>query len=309
MIKLHKGFFDILALALLWGPSYLFIKIAESDIAPLTLVAVRVSLGVLLLYAVSQLRRISIWDSVRKHQKLWMHCFVIGFFATGLPFACFNYAILYIPTSLTALITGTTPIVTIILANLFLKDERLTWNRAIGVLVGLSGFCVLFLPSVLSALLGTDMDLDIKGILLSFIAASSYAVGMVYARKNIVKAPPLVAPILQLSSSLTYLIPLAFIFESPIPMLQAASTSSWLAVGGLAVLGTMLAFVVYYRIVAMQGATALSTVTYLLPVFSTILGMVFLKETVGLQFCVAAGLILCGVLIINGKFVRERELR
>ena len=287
-----KNFLDILTLAMLWGPSFLFIKISVGDIPPLTLVAIRISLGALLLFSVLKLKKIRL----NSNPHLWLHCFILGIFVNGLPFICFNYSLTRIPSSLSALINGSTPVLTIILANLFLKEERLKWQSVFGVVFGLIGFLVLFLPSIL----GMDVEFDLFGMLLSLIGAGSYAIGMVYAKKHIQKAPPLVMPMLQLLTSLSYLIPLAFIFESPIVHLQSASWVAWSGVLGLAVLGTLFAFIMYYRIIAHQGATAVSMVTYLLPIIGTILGVVFLKEKVSIYFSVAACLILSGVLIVNG---------
>ncbi|HXH55349.1 MAG TPA: DMT family transporter [Gammaproteobacteria bacterium] len=295
-MQLQKGLFDILLLAMLWGPSFLFVKIAVGEIAPITMAALRVCIGVLLLYTVLKLRNIRLWE----HRKLWFYCFVIGIFVNGIPGICFNFSLESISTSLSALINGTTPILTIILANIFLKDERLTWARGIGAIVGLGGFCVLFLPAILNSMPGIDAGLDAQGMLLSFIGSGSFAVGWVYMRKNLPQIPPLVASVIQLFSSLIYLIPLAFIFESPLPMIQSASLLSWVGVLGLGIFGTAFALIVTYRIIEKQGATAVSTATYLLPVFATILGVVFLKETLSMTFCIAAVLILSGVLIING---------
>jgi len=295
-MKLQKGLFDVLLLAMLWGPSFLFIKIAVDDIAPITMAALRVCIGVLLLYTVLKLRNIRLWE----HRKLWFCCFVIGIFVNGIPWISFNFSLQSIPSSLSALINGTTPVLTIILANIFLKDEQLTWTRGIGAIVGLAGFGVLFLPAVFSAMQGTNTGLDAQGMLLSFIGSGSFAVGWVYMRKKLPPVLPLVAPVIQLFSSLIYLIPLAFIFESPIAMIQSASWLSWVGVLGLSLFGTAGALIVIYRIIERQGATAVSTATYLLPVFATILGVVFLKETVDMQFCIAAVLIVGGVLIING---------
>jgi len=295
IMKLHKGIFEILLLSMLWGPSFLFIKIAVGDIAPLTMTALRTLIGVSLLYIVLKFRKICLW----KYRKLWIHCFIIGIFANGIPWLCFNFAVQTISTSLSALINGTTPVLTIILANIFLKDEQLTWSRGIGATVGLVGFGVLFLPAVFGSLQGGELGLDIRGILLSLMGASCYAVGIIYVRKNLPSIPPLVAPVMQLFSSLLYLIPAAFIFESPLPMIQTASLSSWLGVLGLAVFGTAFAFIMYYRIIERQGATAVSTVTYLLPIFGATLGVGFLKETLDVQFFIAAILIFSGVLIVN----------
>jgi len=299
-MQLQRSLLEISILALLWGPSFLFIKIAVQEIAPLTLVAVRISLAVGLLYSVLKLKAIRLPSD----RRLWMHCFMIGIFANGLPFICFNYALMHIPTSLSALINGMTPVLTVLLANLFLVDERLTKERIVGVVLGVAGFIVLFLP----ALLGQAEQFDLKGVALSGIGASCYAVSIVYARKYVNKTPALVAPMLQLLSSLTYLIPLAFIFENPLPLLHSASVTAWSAVLGLTVLGTLLAYIMYYRILQEYGATSLSMVTYLLPIIGTLLGVIFLKEVLTLSFMIAASLILGGVLVVTGHALPAKQV-
>lgn len=292
MLKLfRKEVWEIFILAMFWGPSFLFSKIAVEDITPVTLAALRISIGAALLYVILKLKKISIPNDLR----LWKHCFIFGVFANSLPFILFNYSLLTIPTSLSAIINGTTPVLTILLANLFLEDESITWQRGIGIIIGSSGFLVLFLPS----LFGIPMEFNIKGIFLTFLASNCYAIAMVYAKRYLNNVPPLIVPLMQLSSSICYLLPLAFLLESPLESLQNASLPALASLLGLAVLGTTLAFSLYYRILVRQGPTALSMVTYLLPIVSTILGMVFLKEKIGLQFSIAAALILCGVLVVN----------
>lgn len=292
LLKFQKGFLDIFILALLWGPSYLFGKIALQDMTPLTIVATRISIGTLLLYGVVYFKRIHLSHYVR----LLPHCFILGIFSQSLPFLCFSYSLMTIPSSISALINASTPVLTILLANLFLKDERLTWNRVIGIIMGLSGFLVLWLPTTNSCV---NSAVDPKGMLLSFVGACSYAIGMIYARIYVKNTPALVAPMLQLLSSLIYLIPLAFLIESPIELLPQASMRSWGCILGLGLLGTTLAYIMYYRIIATQGATAVSMVTYLLPMVATVLGVVFLNEHIGLHFCIAAILILCGIGVIK----------
>ncbi len=304
-MKLQKGIFEIFLLGALWGPSFLFSKVAGTDIEPLTIAALRVCVGALLLYPILKLRKVCLW----KYRKLWVHCFVVGIFVNGIPWACFNYAVHTIPTSLAALINGTTPVFTIILANVFLREERLTWSKGIGVGLGLIGCCVLFLPAVFSAFNETNLSHDIDGILLSFIASANYSMGWVYVHKHLPTMPTLVAPVIQLSSSLLYFVPLTLIFESPFQRLASATMSSWLSVLGLGFLGTAFAFIMFYRIIERQGATAASTVTYLLPIFGAILGVLFLGESIDLQFCIAAVLIFSGVLIVNGVISLPRLKR
>lgn len=292
MLSKHKKLIDILVMAALFAPSFLFIKLSVQEISPITVIALRVGLASLMLLVFLKIRNISI----PKDYKLWKYCFILGFLINGFPFVCYSYSLSLIPTSLSALINGLTPIVTVFLANFFLLDERLTLRRTLGVILGFSGFVVLFLPAILQ----TDGDYNLIGILLSFIGAIFYAVGAVYARKYVQKSPPLVAPTLQLLSSLIYLIPLAIFMEAPKQELLEASWVAWSSVLAVALLGTALAFIMYHRIVAEQGATALTMAMYLLPIFGTAIGVVFLDENLTIHFIMAGALILFGVGIVNG---------
>lgn len=287
----QKGLLDIFTLAALFGPSFLFIKIAVQDISPITLVSLRVGIAGLLLLLILKLKG----TPIPRDLKLWRYCLILGFFINGLPFICFCYSLTLIPSSLSALINAMTPVLTVFLANTFLQDERLTWNRLLGVLLGFTGFAVLFLP----ALFQSEVEMSPAGILLSFLGATCYAIGAVYARRFSLKAPPLVIPTLQLLTTCTYLLPLAFIFEMPLTAFDAPLTS-WAAVFGLAIFGSMLAFIMYHRIVTKHGATAVSMATYLLPIFGAILGVTFLQETIGISFIFAALLIFSGIGVANG---------
>lgn len=290
---LQRQFLEILLLGMLWGPSFLFTKIALADIEPFTLVALRIGLGSILLFCIVKLKRIAMVYDL----KLVLHCLILGFFVNGLPFLCFTFALKDISTSLSALINGTTPILTVILASLLFKDERITWNKTLGISVGLAGFLVLFLP----AILGNQKNVNVFAMFLSFVGACSYAVGIVYARKLVQKTKPFVVPILQLFTSLCYLIPIALWFESPL-QLKEISIASLASVIGLATLGTTFAYIMYYRIIAKYGATSVSMVTYLLPVFGTLLGVLFLEEPLSVDFCIASALILGGIVVVNNNF-------
>lgn len=287
----QKALLEITLLAALFAPSFLFIKIAVQDITPITVIALRITIAGLLLYFVLKLKG----TVIPKKFNLWKHCFVLGILINGPPFLCFSYALIHIPTSLSALINGLTPVLTVFLANIFLADERLTQQKVFAVISGLVGFLILFLPTLLQ----NSFTFDSLGILLCFIGAMLYAVGAIYARKYVPKAPPLVAPTLQLLTSLIYLIPLAFIFESPLEAFDAP-LSAWAAILGVSIVGTMLAFIMYHRVINKYGATFVAMSTFLLPVFGAIIGLVFLNETLSIQFIIAALLILNGVGVING---------
>jgi drug/metabolite transporter (DMT)-like permease len=288
---------NILLLALLWSPSFLCAKISVLEIPPISIVTLRIAFSALLLLAILKMKNIPI----PRDFKLWKQCFMMGVVASSVPFILFCLSLEYIDSSLCSLINGTTPIITILLANYFLKDEKLTVNRLTGILLGFTGFVILFLPSILAG----SFSGDSVGMLYSLGASCCYAIGMVYARKNII-APtePLVLPTLQLLSSLIYLIPLSLFIDPSWQPLQV-SLSTWAAIGVMAFLGTTFAFIVYYKIIIRHGATSLSTVTYILPLFSTTLGVIFLDEALSLPFCMAALCILLGTMVANGLIPLE----
>lgn len=283
---------NIFLLALLWGPSFLCIKISVAEIPPVTLVALRILLSALLLVSILKFKKIAI----PRDFTLWKQSFFMGIVASSVPFILFCISLEHIDSILSSLINGTTPITTVLLANYFLKDEKFTFNRLAGVCLGFSGFLILFLPSILEGTLSSDCF----GMLCSLGASFCYAIGMVYARKNIV-APkePLILPTLQLLTSLLYLIPLSLLIDPPVHF-ATVSLTSYAAIATMAFFGTSFAFIVYYRILMNYGATALSTVTYILPLFSITLGVIFLEEQLSLRFCLATLLILLGTMVANG---------
>lgn len=283
--------FNIILLAALWGPSFLFIKVAVLEISPVTLVALRIGLSALLLCLVLKFKKISL----PRDRTLWKHCFFMGCMASGLPFILYGYSLENIDSISSALINGTTPILTIFLAHFFLEGESLTPARIMGVLLGFSGFLVLLAPSLWSK----GFSGDFFGMLCSFLGAMCYAVGMVYARKHIpLQKEPLTIPTMQFISSLIYLIPLSLIIEPNFHVTQL-SLQAAASIVGLSVIGTVLAFILYYRLIMQHGATAVSMSAYILPLFATLFGVLFLDETLSLHFCIATVLILFGIMIAN----------
>lgn len=293
---------NVIFLALLWGPSFLFIKIAVQEVSPITLVAFRIGLSALLLLGTLKFKKIAL----PRDPKLWKHCFFMGLVSSSIPFILYGYSLGRIDSSLSALINSTTPISTLILANIFLTDERFTLNRSLGVVLGLLGFLVLCLPSLFQE--GRQAG-DLVGMLFSFAAATCYAIGMVYARKNIQPPKePLVLPTLQCLTSMIYLIPAALLFDPPVDLLTISFKTQF-SIVGLAVFGTVLAFITYYRVVMRFGATALSTVAYLLPLLGALFGVVFGNEVLSLNFCIAASLILLGTMVANNVITVPRLRR
>ena len=289
----------ILFLAALWGPSFLFIKIAVEEIPPLTLVVGRVGIAAILIYVVLRAQG----RNLPKFGPVWRHFAVMALVQNALPFALFNWGEQHIDSALAAILNGTTPLFTILLAHLFVADDRLNLRKGTGILLGFGGLTLLIAPSLFGGVQATSW-----GLIAVTIAAASYGVAMVYSRINLRGLPPLVAPTAQLTLATLYMLPLALIFEQPyrlpLPSLSAAG-----ALLTLAAFGTALAFVVFYRIIERTSATNLSMVTYLVPVFGVVLGVIVLNEQLSWNAYLGCTLILGGIMIVNGvvKSLRWRR--
>lgn len=167
-----------------------------------------------------------------------------------------------------------------------------------GILVGFAGVLVLIGPSVLNGFEATTL-----GLLAVTIAAASYGVAIVYTRLHLRGLSPLVAPTAQLTLAALYLVPLSLMFEQPF----VGSLPAWDAIAALlvlAVFGTALAFVVNYHLLERTSATYVSTVTYLIPIFGVVLGMLVLNEQLHWTAYLGCALVLGGVMVINRRIDR-----
>lgn len=289
-----KNFLRILLLAALWGPSFLFIKIAVAEIPPITLVTVRIGLAAVTLYIIlrAQGRRLPSWGSI------WRHFAFMGFFANALPFVFFSWGEQYVDSALASILNGTTPIFTVVLAHFLVADDRMTPAKLTGTLLGFAGLLAIVGPA-----LGTGVQAEMLGLLAMAAAASCYAVTIIYSRRHLRGLPPLVAPTAQLLMATLFLLPVSLGLERPYTL----SLPSFPAIASLLTLsfmGTAVAFVVYYHIIERMNATDLAMVTYLMPVFGVALGIIVLGEQPGWTAYAGSVLILLGVMTVNGVFRR-----
>jgi drug/metabolite transporter (DMT)-like permease len=163
-------------------------------------------------------------------------------------------------------------------------------------------------PTLLAGLQATTW-----GMLAMAVAAISYAVAMVYGRNHLRGLPPLVGPTMQMMVAAIYLLPLSLLLERPytLPIPSLPAIGSWVA---LSLFGTAFAFVIYFRLLENMPPSYLATVTYIVPIFGVILGVLVLKEQLNWYTYVGFGLILLGVLVVNGvirwrRGVKKRPLQ
>jgi drug/metabolite transporter (DMT)-like permease len=281
-----------LALGFMWGSSYLFIKIGvEAGLTPFTLVALRLGIGFMLLATVVLVAR----ESLPRDPRVYGHLIVMGAMNIAIPFSLITWAELSVTSALAATMNAAVPLFVIVIAAIFLRDERITLNRLAGLAVGFVGVAILvgFDPA--------DIARSNAGGEIALIGSTlSYAVGAVYARRNIHGLRPMIPALFQVGFALVMVLVLAFVFEHPLNV--GMTPNAMFAVIWLGLLGSGLAYLGFFRILGRWGATRTSMVAYLLPVYGITLGALVLNEPVDARLLVGTALIFTGVALVNSKY-------
>ena len=281
----------LLALSTLWGGSFFFYKVLVAELPPFTVVLGRVSIAALALHLLLLARG----DPLRLTAPLWGSFLVLGLLNNVIPFSLIAFGEMRISSGSASILNATTPIFTILVAHLLTHDEKFTAPKGLGVLCGFLGVTVLIGPSAFSSLGRGDLLGDASCLL----AAMVYGFGAIYGRRF--KAiPPLKIATAQVTAATFILIPLAGLVDRPwtLPM---PSPGAWAALLAIALLSTALAYLLYFRILAVAGATNLVLVTFLLPGSALALGALFLHETITLRALIGLLLIGLGLAAIDGR--------
>lgn len=280
------------SLALMWGSSYLFIRIGVETLPPLSLVFLRVLVGAAILVAIVAVRR----TPLPRDRATIGHLAVLGAVNIAVPFWLIGWAEQHIDSGLAAILQSTSPIFTLLLAATFIHDERITRGRLAGMLLGFLGVLVLSAKDV--ADLGSALGVDrLLGDLAVVLASLAYAAGSTYARRNLRAANPLVLSLGQVGWAAVIVGALALVVDGGIALPTVPEAA--LSVGWLGAVGTGFAYVVFFRLLTGWGPTRASLVSYLLPVVAVILGVVVLAEPVDAVFVAGSALIVAGVWVVN----------
>ncbi|MEP6343670.1 MAG: DMT family transporter [Maricaulaceae bacterium] len=286
----------LVALSVLWGGSFFFVEVLVKHLSPLTIVTCRVGFAALALWAIVLARGIllpSTWQQ-------WSSLFVIGLLNNALPFSLIAWGQTQISSGLASIFNATTPFFTVIVAGAVLTDEGITKQKMTGVIVGLLGTIVLIGPEALKGLTGSMLgQLAVMG------AAVSYAFAAAYARRfKKWGLSPLIVATGQVTMATLILLPLMIIIDKPWIDLVIPLDVIW-AISGLVIFSTVIAYILYFRLIASAGATNAALVTFLIPISAILLGVTILGETfTGLQ-AVGMGLIGLGLLVMDGRIFQR----
>ncbi len=279
----------LLALSLVWGGSFFFVEIGLDGLGPYTVVAVRVGLGALGLLLFLKLRGLRLPDRLSD----WWALFVMGLLNNAIPFSLIAWGQVRIDSGLASIFNATTPLFTLVVAHLCTQDERLTPLKSLGVLLGLVGVAVLIGPD-----LGEGAGGSLWGQLAVLGAACSYAFASVWGRR-LRRLSPAVAATGMLICSSAVMLPLALLVE-PLPIALPAP-SVLMALLGLGLLSTSLAYLLYFEILARAGAVNLMLVTFLIPPSAMALGVLFLNEPLELNALLGLAFIFAGLAAVQAQ--------
>lgn len=286
-----QGWLLLILLSLLWGGSFLFVGIAVKDVSPLVVVMARVVLAAAVLYPV----HLMLAGPLPRDRQSWFALLVMSTFNNVLPFILIAEGQTTIASGLASVINATTPL----FGAVFLAvagEERLFPRKIIGLLIGLAGVVVLKSGN------GLSLGGQSLGIIMVLGAAACYGFSGLWAKRRLRGMAPLTLATGQLICSSVTMAVLAFAFDRPQALLDA-SVQSWLALLGLALLATALAYIVFFQIIARSGAANVLLVTMLIPVSAIAMGYVVLAERLEATEVAGAAIIILSLAIIDGRLL------
>lgn len=291
---------EFVLLASIWGSSFLFTRLAVVEFGALPTAAVRVAIAALFLLPLLLMRGHG--PQLRQH---WKAVFLVGLLNSGIPFACFAFALLYITTGLSSILNATVPLFGALVAWIWLKD-RPDGSRILGLVIGFAGVALLasdkagLRPAPPGGPTGwTETWGPMLAIAACLLATLCYGISASYTRRYLGGLPSLVtATGSQIGATLGLALPAILFWPARTPGLTA-----WLAILFVGVACTGIAYVLYFRLIESAGPARALTVTFLVPVFALFYGGVFLGESI------TPWMIGCGAVILVGTSLSTGLLR
>lgn len=288
--RMNAGDWGLLVfLSLLWGGSFFFNQVAVADLPVLTVVAGRVLLAAVALWAVVFMLGVP----VPRSRAVLAAFLGMGVLNNAVPFTLIVWGQAQIGSGVAAILNAATPLFAVFVAGRLTTDEPLTVPRLAGAAIGFAGVAVMVGASPGGGALAAQLA--------CLVASLSYAFGGVWGRRfRLLGVPPLVTAAGQVTASSLMLVPLALAFDRPwaLPVPSAEAAAS---LAGVALLSTALAYVVYFRLLVRAGATNLLLVTLLIPVTALLLGVGLLDEVILPRHVAGVALIAAGLGVIDGR--------
>ncbi|OLP61279.1 ABC transporter permease [Xaviernesmea oryzae] len=282
-------------LGLLWGGSFFFARVAVGHVPPFTLVFLRLSLAAIVLHLLLRGGH-GLYGALAGR---WRGFLLLGLVNNAIPHAFIFLGQTQIGAGLASILNATTPIWTVLIAHLLTADERMTGKKIAGCILGLCGTAVLLGPAALATLFSGDHAVPFWALLLPLLAAVSYGFAGTYG-KSFKGLNPTVIATGQLTASSLIMLPVSLAVDHPWTLAMPPA-SAVLAVVALALLSTAFGYILFFRIMAVAGATNTSLVTLLVPPSAILLGALFLGERLAMTDMAGMVLIGLGLVVLDGR--------
>jgi drug/metabolite transporter (DMT)-like permease len=279
----------------IWGSSFLFMKVALVGLSPAQVAWSRLILGALTLGLFVALRR----ESLPRRAKLWAHMTVLAVSFCVVPFLLFSWAQQYVSSGLASIYNATTPIMTAVMAGLLFRVEKLRLVQIAGILVGITGVMVIIAPWR-----GLDLDQSLIAQLAILGATACYGFSLAYMRRFVSDSgmTALVFSFLNIGIAAAIMAVL-----TPVLVLTPVALDPWIvgSVVLLGCLGTGVAYIWNQNVLRAWGPTRASTVTYITPVVGVALGILILGESISWNEPVGALVVFLGILLAQDRLHRR----
>jgi len=274
---------DFVLLAAIWGASFLFMRTAAVELGVIPTAGLRVAIASLFLLPLLLARGLG--TTLRQN---WKQVLVIGTLNSAIPFACFSFALLSITTGLSSILNATTPLFGAVIAWLWLKDKP-NGSRILGLVIGFVGVALLawdkasFKPDAAGASSGW-------AVLACLLATLCYGLSASFTKRYMAGLPSLVSATGSQLGATVGLLPLTWWFWPT----HTVPLNAWLAAIALGVLCSGVAYILYFRLIERAGPARALAVTFAIPVFALLYGVVLLGEVV------TPWMVGCGLVIVAG---------
>jgi len=293
-----KEWILFILLGIIWGSSFMWIRIAVNDVDPFTLVAFRLLFGLFgLVIALFYYQ-----EPFPFQPATWTKYIIMAVFSIVIPFLCISWGETRIESGLASILNATMPLFTIVIAHYWLRDEKINILRIVGLGLGFVGVVILLSRDItLSGLRG-----DFLGQLAVILGAVAYAVAAIFSRRYLRGEKPVVQSTMILVFANIMIWPMALLFQNPFRI--AILPLTWVSFIWLGLLGLCIAYLIFFHLINEWGATRTSLVTYLYPFMGLTLGVIFLNEKPDWRVLVGFVLVFSGIVIVNLKTNGSRQL-
>ena len=303
-----------LGVAFAWGSSYFFIKVGvESGLEPFTLIAWRLAISIVGLAVMLAATR----SRLPRDRTVLLQLAFLGIINVAVPFTLITWAEQSIGSALASILQGLTPLFALVFAAIVLHDEPITLNKLAGLVLGFGGAVIILGRNLLPAP-GADPTMELLGELALVLSGVSYAASGVFVRRRIgtrklvddpVAGPRALRPaeiaLPQNATAFLITAALALLLESNGGLPAPSTTDAWISVIWLGLVGSAIAYLLYFRLLNTWGVYRASLITYVMPVVGILLGVLVLGESMDPQVLAGTALVIGGVALANARVGRR----